>query len=409
MVRHIDIYNPNLKRVIISFPYVSKTECLYLLNHPKNKRQGEYTVKLKATALVFLISSFFLNSTYGCTGIRIQSKDGAFIQARTMEWDEFDLYSNVMVVPRGEQLSANTPDGKKGASWKVKYGFASMNGLNMPIATDGMNEEGLAAGAFYLPGFAEYQPYTPAEINKTMGSLDVVGYLLSNFKNIEEVRAGLPEIRVSPVFVKEIKREVPLHWLVTDASGKSIVIEYTNQGKLTVYDNPLGVITNSPTFDWHLLNIRNYANLEPNKTIAGGSVKLVPFGATPDMMGLPGDNTSPSRFVRAVIFTQTEVPLPTADRAVSEAFRILNNFDTPLGTDFSKGKLPLDVKKGNLTGVVQWITASDVKNKRYYYRTMHNSRLRMVDLKSIDFSKKGIRYVPLDHKPVQDIEVVKVK
>lgn len=126
------------------------------------------------------------------------------------------------------------------------------------------------------------------------------------------------------------------------------------------------------------------------------------------MIGLPGDSSPPSRLIRAVAFTQSEIPLPTANRAVSEAFRILNNFDSPIGVDFINRKLPQDVKNGSLTAIVQWATASDLKNKHYYYRTMNNSRLRMVNLKSIDFSKKGIRYIPLDQKPEQDVEVIKI-
>lgn len=360
----------------------------------------------KTSILLFLILLALLDVSYACTGIRIQSKDGAFIQARTMEWNEFDLRSQLMIVPRGETLFGSTPEGQKSASWPVKHGFVSINVLGKPIATDGMNETGLSVGAFYLPGFSEYQPYDPAEKNKTISSLDVAGYLLSNFQTVAEVRNGLQKIRVSPIFVKEVQGEVPLHWLVTDASGKTIVIEYTNQGKLHIYDNPLGVLTNSPTFDWHLLNVRNYANLKPNEKLENGK-KLIPFGRGPDMLGLPGDDSPPSRFVRAVLFTQAEIPLPTAARAVSESFRILNNFDTPIGMDFINTKLPEDIKNGNLTAVVQWETASDLKNKHYYYRTMHNSRLRRVDLKSVDFFKKGIRYIPLDEKREQDIEIIK--
>lgn len=186
----------------------------------------------KISILLFLILTGLFEASYACTGIRIQSKEGAFIQARTMEWNEFNLRSNLMIVPRGEILSGTATNGQKGASWTAKYGFVAINALDVPIATDGMNEVGLAVGAFYLTDFAEYQPYDPAEIKKTMGSLDVAGYLLSNFQTTDEVRAGLPNIRASPFLVKKLQEDAPLHWLVTDSAGKTIVIEYTNKGKL---------------------------------------------------------------------------------------------------------------------------------------------------------------------------------
>ena len=122
----------------------------------------------------------------------------------------------------------------------------------------------------------------------------------------------------------------PVHAVVHDASGKSIVIEYVD-GKLNVYDNPLGVITNSPGFDWHMTNLRNYVNFSFNNhpPIQLGSVKLEPFGQGSGMLGMPGDFTPPSRFVRAVAFSQSVLQPKTGDDAVLTAFHILNNFDIP--------------------------------------------------------------------------------
>ena len=101
----------------------------------------------------------------------------------------------------------------------------------------------------------------------------------------------------------------------TDASGKSIVIEYVG-GKLNVFDDPLGVVTNSPSFDWHMANLRNYVNFSMTNVppVKLGSVKLEPFGQGSGMLGLPGDFTPPSRFVRAVAFSQSVFPSKTGRR-----------------------------------------------------------------------------------------------
>jgi choloylglycine hydrolase len=111
----------------------------------------------------------------------------------------------------------------------------------------------------------------------------------------------MPKIRVvrNADIEKEFGTPLPLHHIVSDATGASIVIEYMD-GQLSVTDNKVGAMTNSPGYDWHLLNLRNYANLQPQaaapRTIDG--VSLAPFEAGSGMLGLPGDFTPPSRFVR---------------------------------------------------------------------------------------------------------------
>ena len=91
-----------------------------------------------------------------------------------------------------------------------------------------------------------------------------------------------------------------MHWAITDAAGKQIVVEYVG-GSLHVYDAPLGVMTNSPSYDWHLTNLRNYINMRPvawpDMKISG--MVLKPIGMGSGMLGLPGDITPPSRFIRA--------------------------------------------------------------------------------------------------------------
>ena len=157
-------------------------------------------------------------------------------------------------------------------------------------------------------------------------------YLLGNCANVKEALEATKRIRVGEVVQKDMGIVPPCHYIVTDAGQRCVVLEYVG-GELKVHDNPLGVMSNSPSFDWHLTNLRNYVNLTvtnvPPVDIAG--IKLAGFGQGSGMLGLPGDFTPPSRFIRAVAFSQSAVPVATAEEGVLQAFHLLNQFDIPKG------------------------------------------------------------------------------
>ncbi|WP_419177106.1 linear amide C-N hydrolase [Desulfosediminicola sp.] len=129
-----------------------------------------------------------------------------------------------------------------------------------------------------------------------------------------------------------------------------------------------------------------------------GDLEVKPLGVGAGMLGLPGDYSPPSRFVRATALRNTVRPLATGEDAVLEAFRILNNFDIPKGAVDAPGK--------DILGSTIWTSAMDTKALRYYYRTQYNSRLRVIDLKAIDFGKDNITYVPMDLEKGQDFQKV---
>ena len=196
---------------------------------------------------------------------------------------------------------------------------------------------------------------------------------------------------------------VPAHWIVVEPSGKSIVIEHV-KGKLQIFDNPLGVITNSPAFDWHLTNLRNYVNLSP-VAIPGKRIEDInfkPLGGGSGMIGLPGDFTPPSRFIRVVAWSQTARPLPDSNEAVYELFRILDNFNVPLGAAEGSDHAKADLQ--GMRSATLWTSGWDTAQKVLYFHTQHNRRLRKVDLKKLDFSGSEIKHLPLDKKKEQDVE-----
>lgn len=129
--------------------------------------------------------------TEACTGITLLAKDGSAVYGRTLEWGSFDLESRLIVIPRGKEFTASTPDGKPGLRWRRKYGVAGIDVLEKDALADAMNEKGLVAGLFYHPGFASYTPYDPSRAARSMGPTDVMSYLLASFATLDEVREGM--------------------------------------------------------------------------------------------------------------------------------------------------------------------------------------------------------------------------
>ena len=324
---------------------------------------------------------------HSCTGIVIESQDGSPVYARTMEFGADLLSFNLIVVPRGHEYSGMTPDGKPGLSWKVKYGHVGFSPFGMPAVVDGLNEKGLACGGFYLPGYAKYQDYREKDRGRTISNMDFIGWVLSNFASISELRQALQEITVTGSVLQKWGFVPPLHYLAVDESGSSIVIEYVD-GRLQVHENPLGVITNTPSYDWHMTNMRNYIGLSalnrPTRKLGGK--EFAPMGQGSGALGLPGDFTPPSRFVRAVYLAQSTYHAGKADEEVLVAFRILNQFDIP------RGAIREEARDGKtITETTQWTSACDLKNRRYYFHTEYSRRLRMVDLGEVDLNAARIK------------------
>jgi len=267
-----------------------------------------------------------------------------------------------------------------------------------------MNEAGLAVGLFYHPGFAEYPAYDPDQASSTISPMDVVGYLLTQFATIDEVKAGLAEVRIANVLEDLVGIPDSAHWMVTEPSGSSIVIEYAN-GKVRFFENQLGVITNAPTYDWHMTNLRNYLNLSAVAlpTLSISEMDFAPIGAGSGMIGLPGDNTPPSRFVRAVAWTQTARSTPTSSETVYEVLRILDNFNLPLGAAEGSGSAAEDLLQGMRSSTI-WTSVWDLEEEALYFHTQHSRRLRKVSLDGVDFDGEGIVHIPLDREKVQDTE-----
>ena len=345
----------------------------------------------------------FLTTANACTGITLKAKDGAVVYGRTLEWGTFDMRSQIRVIPRGHRFVGTTPKGENGIAWIGRYGIVGVDLLENPYFADAMNEKGLVVGVFYHPGFAVYVEYDPAMAGRSMAPTDVAQYILSNFATIAEVRQGLGKVTVVNTVEPALGFPAPVHLLVSEPTGKQVVIEFLN-GTVRFNEAPLGVLTNAPTYDWHMVNLRNYLNLSavalPSKSI--DKLDFSPLGGGSGMIGLPGDYTPPSRFVRAVAFSQTARPTDDGPETIYEIFRILDNFNVPLGAAESSGQAE---DLAGMRSATLWTIAHDLKNKVFYYHTQHNRLVRKVDVGSLDFgSIKEMQTFPLDERKEQAIK-----
>lgn len=314
-----------------------------------------------------------------CTSIRLKTADGLVFYARTMEYGQ-ELGSNVLIVPRGTAFVGTLPDGtSKGLRSKAKYGFVGMNSFDSNVLIDGMNEKGLMVGGLLFPGYAGYEPYSSAKSGRTLAQFDLVNWLLAQCASVAEVRREIATVRVCQgptTFAGVPIGELALHYTVHDATGESIILEYAG-GKLNIYDNPLGVLTNSPDFPWMLTFLSNTVNLSavnvPALDLAGYVVRQTGQGS--GMLGLPGDFTPPSRFVRMVALTQSALPATGPDAGLAQAMTIIGNVDIP------KGAVRQKDASGTEYDVTQWTVAADAARGRYYYRTAADKNWRYVDLR----------------------------
>jgi choloylglycine hydrolase len=337
-----------------------------------------------------------LRGTLACTSFILQSEDGGIIYARTLEF-ALPLHSRIIIVPRNLALTATGPNGQasSGLVWRSKYGVVGMDGIGLPIVVDGMNEAGLAGGALYLPDYAEYQLVPPGQERNSVASYELLLYLLTSFGTVAEAKVALPNILVNRSSQAVFKMPVPLHITLHDKSGASLVIEYVG-GRLTMYDNPTGVMTNAPPFNWHLAHLGMYLDLsvtEP-KPLTLGSLTLQPPSSGAGAVGLPGDMTSPSRFLRAFLFSYSAPKEPNSAQAVNLAFHILNNFDIVPGTIRTSA---LAAAGGGVNGTesTEWSVVADLKMLRYYVRTYDDLQAREVNLSRAGLEAAAIRTIPV--------------
>ena len=264
-----------------------------------------------------------------CTAIALQSAQGELFLGRNMDFS-YPLEPQLFFSPQGYRWR----NALGSHAFLNRYSYLGV-GQQLPnvVVADGVNERGLAVAALYFPGYASYSaPVSAGGARPLVGSTELTGFLLGTCATVEQAAAALRGITLVGVADPITQSVAPLHWLVSDRSGRSMTVEPTADG-LHLLHNPLGLLANSPDLGWQMTNLRGYLQLTPEQfeQAQWQGVRLKPFGQAGGTVGLPGDFTSPSRFVRAA-YLKSHLPTPQGrEAAVVAGFRLLQAVAIPRG------------------------------------------------------------------------------
>lgn len=340
---------------------------------------------LRTLIFVFL----FFAVANGCTDFVITTQNGAIINGRSLDF-AIDLQAALNFNGRNQRVVSEAPADAQGMQWVSKYGFISINPLDSNFVLDGLNEVGLSFAALWLPG-TEYHDITLNEADRTIDFGLLGSWILGNFSTVAEVKNALKNIQVWGHKVPQLEGMPTVHFAIHDAKGNNLVIEFI-KGEMFVYNNPNGVLTNFPPFDWQITNLQNYIQLSPMnaKAVMWKGLNLTQTGQGSGLIGIPGDWTPPSRFVRITTFIRFADQAETALEGVNLAEHFLNTVDIPLGD--------IQGEEGDALAkdYAQWAVVKDLSNRIFYFRSYYDLALKFIDLKELNFAQGSAKKsVPL--------------
>lgn len=310
-----------------------------------------------------------------CTSVVYQNQVNDFFLARTMDFS-FPLDGDPVFIPKNYEFYSDTIT----KTFRTQYNFVGAGKHHGEyMFADGLNEEGLSVASLYFAGHADYIPLEEAP-EKYLAPQDVVAWFLGSFKNVAEVKDAVSTINIVAEPSVVINGVLPLHWIVVDASGASIVIEPTSSG-IQVYDNPVGVMSNSPDFNWHLANLSQYTTLSNTSHTTAKYGEFIANGNGPGSgaFGLPGDFTSISRFVKMAFMNQYAEKVTTASESINVVSRILSAVYIPKG---------VKLKTDGRIDYTQYTSFMDLTHLSYVINYYENNQFFKVDLEQIAKNEK---------------------
>lgn len=341
----------------------------------------------------------------GCSSISWSTEDGKHLWGRNFDFNHIAKGSKITYVPKGKEyyglgniLENNIDESTKLTSKYAAVGTGSLLMESTPVLYEGINEEGLMGGQLYYRNFAHYEPKAK---DGTIGVQPpyVVIYLLTQCKNVQEVVDALTN-RITVVNIPMFGSVGTVHWSFTDRSGETVIIEPDKTG-ITIYRNAMGVLTNSPSYSWHKLNLYNYFNIRDldygNLAIDG--LKLEQCASGNGTLGLPGDFTSQSRFVRLSFLKEYGVKGKDEEEGITYGMHLLNNVSMPLGIvrvseagdlKYATGVVPFDY--------TVYTSMMCAESLRFYFVTYENQRVQCVDLNDL-LEKNDFVQFDLSRKP----------
>ena len=317
----------------------------------------------------------------GCSCFNWFTEDGKHLWGRNFDFDRLAQGTAVTYLPAGTNYF---PAGReRGMEQSSRYAAAGIGTLlipGTPVLFEGINEKGLMGGQLYYREFAWYDP-TPAFGRIPLSPPFVVIHLLSQCASVAEA-ARILEKDISLAAVPVLGTVPPLHWAFADRTGEMIIAEPDRDG-LHIYRHTLGVMTNSPGYPWHRTNLLNYSGIcqEDRGEMTMGEESLRPCFSGSGAQGLPGDWSSPSRFVRLAFLRQYCVPGAEEGEGIIRLFRMLQSAAFPLGmvrvpetkaADYDTEVVPYDY--------TIYSCAACAESLRFYWTTYQDPRPRYVDL-----------------------------
>lgn len=303
-----------------------------------------------------------------CTGLALETKDGLHLFGRNMDI-EYSFNQSIIFIPR--KFKCVNKSNKKELT--TKYAVLGMGTIfdDYPTFADGMNEKGLGCAGLNFPVYVSYSK-EDIEGKTNIPVYNFLLWVLANFSSVEEVKEALKNANIVDIPISENIPNTTLHWMISDITGKSIVVEQTKE-KLNVFDNNIGVLTNSPTFDWHVANLNQYVGLRYNQVpeFKLGDQSLTALGQGTGLVGLPGDFTPASRFIRVAFLRDAMIKNDKDSIDLIEFFHILNN------VAMVRGSTRTVEEKSDLT---QYTSCMCLEKGIYYYNTYENNQINAIDM-----------------------------
>lgn len=317
-----------------------------------------------------------------CTALLYTDANNHTYAGRTVELGG-EMPYQLSYVPAGRQYTSN-PDQHRPLQYTTRHGMlvvtlpfraptpqAPLGPADQKVL-EGMNDQGLT---FSLLAYASAKGPrdTIAKTQEVLSALDLGSWALGQFSTVAEIKAALAR---QPVILAPLARlgggQPPVHFIAHDRSGASIVIEYAD-GKQNVYDNGVGVMTNGPSFPWHLTNLGNYTfldNVDKPQTTFGTFVARQPDAGSATS-GLPSSDTSVGRFVRAAYYAKFAHKASTPDEAVLTLAHVMNNFDRPKDITIDLGGSGAEGGSGSSGATTEYTSVTvlgDLDRTRLYVR-----------------------------------------
>lgn len=313
-----------------------------------------------------------------CTAVTYQTKDHYF--GRNLDYD-FAYPHQITITPRKFALHF-----REQPTQEEHYGILGMAYVadGYPLYFDAINEKGLAVAGLNFVGNAHYRE--PISGKDNVASFELVPWLLAQCASVAEVKARLETVNLTNVSFRQALPPSQLHWIIADQE-EAITVEAVKDG-LHVYPNPVGVLTNNPTFDQQMFRLNDYMHLSPElpQNRFSHKLPLAPYSRGMGALGLPGDLSSQSRFVRAAFVKMNAVSGTSEQESISQFFHILGSVEQPRGC--------CRVEQGKYE-ITMYTACCNLDRGIYYYTTYDNHQITAVDMHKADLEGSSLMCYPL--------------